>query len=81
MVFTGVDIRDGKPTKWLVENSWGTDYGDNGMWMMSDPWFEDYVYGAVVHTSFVPKDVLKQFKQKPVVLPPWDPMFEMSCWE
>lgn len=80
MVFTGIDMDGDRPVKWLVENSWGTDYGDDGMWMMSDSWFEDYVYGAVVHQKYVTRDVLDILKQEPIVLPPWDPMFDAATW-
>jgi bleomycin hydrolase len=80
MIFTGVDMRGDKPIKWLVENSWGTDYGDDGMWMMSDQWFEDYVYGAVVHSKYLPGKVLKVLDTTPTVLPPWDPMYDAGTW-
>jgi bleomycin hydrolase len=81
MVLMGVDMDGDRPVKWLVENSWGTDYGDEGMWMLSDRWFDDYVYGAVVHKKHVPKKVLDLLKTKPVLLPPWDPMFDAAMWE
>ena len=29
MTIAGVDIKDGKPTKWKIENSWGTESGDS----------------------------------------------------
>ncbi|MCK4547728.1 MAG: C1 family peptidase [Candidatus Eisenbacteria sp.] len=80
MIFTGVDMRGNDPVKWLVENSWGTDYGDDGMWMMSDQWFNDYVYGAVIHRKYLPDEVLAMLDMKPIVLPPWDPMFDAAMW-
>ncbi len=81
MILAGVDLDGDRPVKWLVENSWGTDYGDDGMWMLSDRWFDEYVYGAVVHKKYVPKKVLDMLAMKPVVLPPWDPMYDSSMWE
>ncbi len=75
MVFQGVDIRFGKPVKWYVENSWGTDRGDKGYLNMYDSWFDEYLYSVVVKKSFLPADVLDVLKQRPVVLPPWDPMY------
>jgi len=80
MVFTGVDVDGDRPIKWLVENSWGTDYGDDGMWMLSDPWFDDYVYGVVVHRDYVTKRVADILGEKPTILPPWDPMFDAAMW-
>ena len=34
MVLRGVDIVEGKPRKWLVENSWGKDKGKQGTWTL-----------------------------------------------
>ena len=43
MAFIGVDLRDGEPVKWLVENSWGSSRGKGGLWTMMDNWFDDNV--------------------------------------
>lgn len=77
MVFIGVDIKDNKPIKWLVENSWGTDRGDGGYWTLYDSWFDNHVYEIIVKKRFVPENVLKMFDQPVIIVPPWDPMYEM----
>ncbi len=74
MVFVGVDTLDGKPQKWLVENSWGDERGDKGYWTMYDEWFDEYVYKVIIRKKYLPKDVLDILKTEPIVLPPWDPM-------
>jgi bleomycin hydrolase len=74
MVFIGVDTKDGEPVKWLVENSWGTDRGNKGLWSMYEDWFDEYVYAIIVHEKHVSKDVLALLGTEPVVLPAWDPM-------
>ena len=38
MVFTGVDVVDGKARRWRVENSWGDDVGKKGFFLMNDSW-------------------------------------------
>ncbi len=73
MVFMGVDIQSGKPTKWLVENSWGKKNGDEGKWTLYNDWFGEHVYVIIVHRRFVGKNALKIFNDKPVVLPSWYP--------
>ncbi len=74
MVFVGIDRKDDKPVKWLVENSWGTKNGDKGYWAMYDDWFTRYVYTVIVHKRHVPKKTLKLLDTEPERLPAWDPM-------
>jgi bleomycin hydrolase len=76
MTLTGVDIDvNGKPTKWLIENSWGSTYGFNGQLIMTDEWFNEYLFRLVVYKDFVPEDIQKLLSQPAIKLPPWDPMF------
>jgi bleomycin hydrolase len=74
MVFVGVDTLQGRPKKWLVENSWGDEKGDKGYWTMYDEWFDEYIYKVIIHKKHLPKHVLDILKTDPIVLPPWDPM-------
>ncbi|VVT57682.1 uncharacterized protein SAPINGB_P005817 [Magnusiomyces paraingens] len=74
MLLTGVDIVDGKPVKWKVMNSWGTDVGDKGFFTMSDKWFDEYVYQVVTTPKFIGKKYTDIWKAKDFkVLPRWDP--------
>ncbi|MAV63937.1 MAG: aminopeptidase [Candidatus Marinimicrobia bacterium] len=74
MLFTGVDIVDGKSRKWRVENSWGAKGGSKGYYLMTDKWFNEYNYEIVVDKKYLPKRILDLFKKEPVELAPWDPM-------
>jgi bleomycin hydrolase len=74
MVFVGVDTLKGKPTKWLVENSWGDERGGKGYWTMYDDWFDQYTYRVIINKKYLPRRVLDILKTEPTVLPPWDPM-------
>ncbi len=75
MTLIAVDIVDGKPVKWMVENSWGPAAGYQGNYIMTDEWFNEYMFLLVVEKKYGPEDVLKMLDQKPVQLPAWDPMF------
>lgn len=75
MTFIGVDLRDGRPVKWLVENSWGSDKGRSGLWTMYDDWFADNVYKVMVHRDYVPAEVRQILEQPATKLPVWDPMW------
>ena len=75
MTLIAVDIKDGKPVKWMVENSWGATSGYQGNIIMTDEWFNEYMFRLVVEKKYVPADVMAQVNQKPILLPAWDPMF------
>src|SRR6266545_1967936 len=82
MVFTGVDLADdGTPRKWRVENSWGDKIGDKGYLIMSDGWFDAYMYEVVVDKRFIPAELLPLLETDPIVLPPWDPMGALAAAE
>lgn len=76
MTLMAVDLdKDGKPLKWMVENSWGPQSGYQGHLIMTDRWFDEYMFRLVVETKYVPEKVKELLKQKPIRLPAWDPMF------
>ena len=74
MVITGVDLVDGKPTKWKVENSWGNKVGHKGYFVMSDDWMDKYCYQVVINKKYLSEDLKRDYAKTPVVLKPWDPM-------
>ena len=65
---------DLRPVRWRVENSWSETAGTDGYFVMSDKWMDEFCYQAVVDPSLVSKEVRDVLKQKPKVLPLWDPM-------
>ena len=76
MTLKAVDLdKDGKPTKWKVENSWGEKTGVKGHLIMTDAWFDEYTFRLVVNKKYVPARILDLLKKKPIQLPSWDPMF------
>ncbi|MBN2451268.1 MAG: C1 family peptidase [Lentisphaeria bacterium] len=76
MLFTGVDLVDGKPRRWRVENSWGDDKGrgQKGFYTMNDSWFDEYMFEIAAPRSRLPKRLQAALERPPRVLPPWDPM-------
>ena len=76
MTLVAVDVEeDGTTSKWMVENSWGESNGWKGHLIMTDEWFNEYMFRLVVEKKYVPSDVMELLKQKPIMLPAWDPMF------
>ena len=68
MTLMAVDLdKNGKPTKWMVENSWGPAAGYQGYLIMTDDWFNEYMFRLVVETKYASKKALEVLKQKPDV--------------
>ncbi len=74
MLFTGVDLVDGRPRRWRVENSWGKDKGKDGFYTMNDSWFDEYVFEIATRKSLLTDEQRAALEQEPTVLPAWDPM-------
>lgn len=74
MVLLGVDIVNDLPTKWKIENSWGDEPGNKGIFLMTDAWFDEHVYAVVVHQRFLSAGQRKAWKQAPTKLAPWHPL-------
>jgi len=75
MALMGVDVIEGKTEKWLLENSWGESGFNNGYLIMTDEWFNEYMFRLVVNKKHIDAETLKILDQEPILLPPWDPMF------
>lgn len=72
MNITGVNVKDGKPVYWKVENSWGDKNGHKGIFSMTDAWFDAYVYELIIDKKYVDSRYLQGFEQDPVPYSPYD---------
>lgn len=63
-----------KPLKWKFENSWGANSGQKGYVLLTDKWFDEYLFRIVVDKKYIPENLLKLLDQKPEKLPVWDYM-------
>lgn len=80
MVFVGCDYdeKTDKINRYKVENSWGKDAGDKGFLIMSDAWFDAYMYQALVNKKYLSEEILKAYEEDPIHLKPWDPMGSLA---
>ncbi|MGI8549393.1 MAG: aminopeptidase C [Dehalococcoidia bacterium] len=79
MLFTGVDVIDGNPRRWRVENSWGAENtGRKGFFVMNDSWFDEYMFEIAAKREYLPVDLIAALDQEPIVLPAWDPMGSLA---
>ncbi len=77
MTFIGVDYVNDKVIKWLVENSWGTDVGRNGLFHMYDGWFGEYVLMCIIKKKYLPQRLIDLLDKKPIVIKEEDPLGEI----
>ena len=79
MVFLGVNLdEEGRPNRWRVENSWGEKSGEKGYYVMSDAWFDEFMYQIVVNKKYLSEEFLKEYETEPIMLEPWDPMGSLA---
>ena len=78
MLFTGVDVVDGKPRRWRVENSWGEDSGQKGYYTMNDSWYDEYMFEIAAPKEYLTDKMLAGLESEPIVLPAWDPMGSLA---
>ncbi|KAL4252370.1 Papain-like cysteine peptidase superfamily protein [Abortiporus biennis] len=74
MVISGVHIdpTTNKILRYKVENSCGPDAGQKGFYVMSDKWFDQFVYQVVIPKSLAPKELVKVYESPERTVLQWD---------
>ena len=78
MLFTGVDVYEGRPRRWRVENSWGDDSGQKGFYTMNDNWYDEHMFEIASPKKYLTEKMLEGLETNPVVLEAWDPMGSLA---
>ena len=77
MMFLGVNLDENwKGSRWKVENSWGNEPGNKGIFVLTDDWFNSYVYQVVINKKHLKTEELETYNENKyyMELEPWDPM-------
>jgi bleomycin hydrolase len=73
VLLTAVNLDgEGKPERWKIENSWGKEAGQEGMYVLSEAYFRDYVFEAAVDQKYLNEEEKEALAKEPVDLEPWD---------
>ena len=78
MLFTVVDVYEGRPRRWRVENSWGDDSGQKGFYTMNDNWYDEHMFEIASPKKYLTEKMLEGLETNPVVLEAWDPMGSLA---
>lgn len=74
MVIVGFHKEKNKVIRYKIENSWGKSSGDNGFMLMTDEWFDEYVFQIVVNKKYLSEGELNCLKEEPLHIDMWDPL-------
>ena len=66
MSFTGVNLVNGKPQRWKVEDSYGDKEKVNGYYIMNDNFFNEFVLSVVIDKKYLSEKQLKLLEQEPI---------------
>ena len=75
MIITGVNIVDGKPNRWKLENIWGEKCGKNGYYVATNEYMSRYVYRAIINKKYLNKEELELLEKEPIMISKWDTKF------
>ena len=66
MIFCGVNIIEGKPQRWKVEDSYGDKDRFNGYYIMNDNYFDEFVLNVIIDKKYLNKEQLQLLEQRPI---------------
>ena len=67
MTITGVQIEEGIPKRWKVEDSYGNKEKVNGYYIMNDNYFDKYVFTVIINKKYLSKKQLELYNQRGII--------------
>jgi len=74
MIIVGYHEDNGNIKRWKIENSWGKTSGTDGFQLMTNDWFNEYVFQIIIHKSKLFDSEKELLSTDPLIVPPWDPL-------
>lgn len=72
MILVGANVKeDGQPDRYKIENSWGKEAGQDGYFVCSDRYFDEFVYEAIIHRKHFNKQQQAAMEKEPIRVQPW----------
>lgn len=75
MLITGANIVDNKITKYKIENSWGDKYGNQGYYIATKDWVDNYAHRIVVNKKMLTSKQAEILKLEKIKIDKWDTKF------
>ncbi len=72
MIITGVNIIDNKIDKWKIENSWGSKNGNNGYYVATDDFINNYVHRIAINKKYLSEKQLQILSKDKILVSKWD---------
>ena len=72
MIITGVNIIDNKIDKWKIENSWGSKNGNNGYYVATDDFMNNYVHRIAINKKYLSEKQLQILSKDKILVSKWD---------
>ena len=75
MSICGVNLSEnGKPQRWKLEDSYGTQEKVDGYYIMNDNYFDEFILQVIINKEYLSKKQLKLLKQEVIECGVSDPI-------
>ncbi len=62
MCIKAVSLKDGKPFKWKIENTYGIENNNNGFIIVDDKAFDIFLFSAMIDRKYLDEKLINEFK-------------------
>ena len=73
MVLCGVNLEEGEPNRWCIENSWGKS-GQDGYLSATQGWMQNYSFKFAIDRKYLSAEVLELIESEPIQMERTDPI-------